>query len=185
MKRRLRNFPPHSTVNFLKNLTHTINFSWRCSDISYEWYFTRTRQVVGTLRYGFVPCHYVLVRFPPARNPEYSRRFPRFAGDKKGASLMKISGTLTTKPMELQRAYQPPQTNTAQTQKTFSFARRFDSVTISEENSPILEARSRLSNEVRTATSSASVAALREEIRQGTYPLDSRAIAQNMLLWGG
>ena len=107
----------------------------------------------------------------------------------KGASLMTISGTLTTnlpKPIELQRAYQPPQTNAAQPQKPASYSRRFDSVTISGESGRAfaMEARSRLSNEVRTATSTASVAALREEIQQGTYPLDSRAIARNMLLWG-
>ena len=103
---------------------------------------------------------------------------------------MTISGTLTTnlpKPIELQRAYQPPQTSAAQPQKPASYSRRFDSVTISGESGRAfaMEARSRISNEVRTATSTASVAAVREEIRQGTYPLDSTAIARNMLLWGG
>ena len=103
---------------------------------------------------------------------------------------MTISGTLTTnlpKPIELQRAYQPPQTSAAQSQKPASYSRRFDSVTISGESGRAfaMEARSRISNEVRTATSTASVAAVREEIRQGTYPLDSTAIARNMLLWGG
>jgi len=100
---------------------------------------------------------------------------------------MIISGTLTTnlsKPIELQRAYQPPQTGAAQTQKPSSLSRRFDSVTLSEENSPILEARHRLSNEVRTAALSVPVSAIREAIQQGTYPLDSKAIARNMLLFG-
>ena len=103
---------------------------------------------------------------------------------------MIISGTLTTnlsKPIELQRAYQPPQAGAAQSQKPSALSRRFDSVTISGESGRAfaMEARSRLSNEVRTATSTASVSAIREEIRQGTYPLDSTAIARNMLLWGG
>ncbi|MBQ9520948.1 MAG: flagellar biosynthesis anti-sigma factor FlgM [Oscillospiraceae bacterium] len=100
---------------------------------------------------------------------------------------MTISGTLTTnlsKPIELQRAYQPPQTNAAQTQKSSSFSRRFDSVTISEENSPVMEARRRLSNEVRTASLSAPVSAIREQIQQGNYHPDSMAIARNMLLFG-
>lgn len=102
---------------------------------------------------------------------------------------MTISGTLKTnlsKPIELQRAYQTPQTSAAQTQKTSSFARRFDSVTISEENSPVfaMEARRRLSSEVYSAASSASVSALREEVRLGTYRPDSVAIARNMLLLG-
>ena len=103
---------------------------------------------------------------------------------------MMISGTLTTnisKPAELQRTYQPPQTSAvpSQSQRT-SFARRFDSVTISEENSRVfaMEARSRLSREVRSATSSGSVSALREEIRQGVYHPDSMETARNILLFG-
>ena len=59
------------------------------------------------------------------------------AEPEKGASLMTITGTLTTnlsKPVELQRAYQPSQSAAAQTQKS-ALARRFDSVTISGENS--------------------------------------------------
>ena len=110
-------------------------------------------------------------------------------GPEKGASLMTISGTFTTtslsKPVELQRAYQQPQTAAAQSPKP-SLARRFDSVTISGENSQIFakEARSRLAREVRTATSSGSVSALREEIRRGTYHPDSMETARNILLFG-
>ncbi|MBQ9493773.1 MAG: flagellar biosynthesis anti-sigma factor FlgM [Oscillibacter sp.] len=101
---------------------------------------------------------------------------------------MTISGTLTTnfsKPVELQRAYPNSQTPSAQSQKP-SLTRRFDSVTISGENGRpfAMEARSRLAREVRTATSSGSVAAIREEIRQGTYRPDSMEIARNMLLFG-
>ena len=98
---------------------------------------------------------------------------------------MTISGTLTTsisKPAELQRAYSPSQT--AQIQKP-SLTRRFDSVTISGENSPgfAMEARSLLANEVRTATSSGALPALREEIRRGSYQPDSMEIARKMLLF--
>lgn len=99
---------------------------------------------------------------------------------------MTISGTVTTslsKPAEIQRAYQPPQT--AQSQKP-ALARRFDSVTISGENSRgfAMEARSQLVNEVRTATSSGILPALRDEIRQGSYHPDSVEIARKMLLFG-
>ena len=100
---------------------------------------------------------------------------------------MTISGTLTTsvaKSADLQRTYQPPQTFAAQTQKP-SLARRFDSVTISGENSRVfaMQARSQLVNEVR-ANSSGSLSAIREEIRQGAYQPDSMEIARKMLLFG-
>ena len=101
---------------------------------------------------------------------------------------MTISGALTTtltKPAELQRTYQPPQTATTQTQKP-ALARRFDSVTISGENSRMfaMEARRALSNEIRSASFSGSVSALREEVREGTYQPDSMEIARKMLLFG-
>ena len=108
----------------------------------------------------------------------------------KGASLMTISGALTTtltKPAELQRTYQPSQTASAQTQKP-ALSRRFDSVTISGENSRTfaMEARRALSNEIRSANASGSgsVSALREQVRSGAYEPDSMEIARNMLLFG-
>lgn len=103
---------------------------------------------------------------------------------------MTISGALTTtfpKSAELQRTYpaQQPQQTAVPSQKT-SIARRFDRVTISEATGGTfaMEARSRLANEVRTATSSGAVPALREEIRQGRYQPDSMEIARKMLLFG-
>ena len=126
--------------------------------------------------------------FADMPRPLNSAIFSR-GGLEKGASLMTISGTFTTtnisKPVELQRTYQQPQTVAAQPQKP-SFARRFDSVTISEENSQVFakEAHSRLAREVRTATSSGSVSALREEIQRGNYHPDSMEIARNILLFG-
>ena len=100
---------------------------------------------------------------------------------------MTISGALTTtltKPAELQRTYQPQQA-AAQPQKP-ALARRFDSVTISGENSRTFaaEARRALSNEIRSAAPSVSVSALREEIRGGAYQTDSMEIARKMLLFG-
>ncbi len=101
---------------------------------------------------------------------------------------MTISGALTTaisKSAELQRTYQPPQTAPAQTQKT-PLSRRFDSVTISGENSRTfaMEARRTLANEIRSASASGSVSVLREQVREGTYQPDSMEIARNMLLFG-
>ena len=102
---------------------------------------------------------------------------------------MMISGALTTttlsKPVELQRTYQPQQSATAQSAKP-SLTRRFDSVTISGETMPFsaLRARSQLENEVRTATSSGAVSALHEEVEEGTYQPDCMEIARKMLLFG-
>ena len=64
------------------------------------------------------------------------------------------------------------------------FARRFDSVTISESSSAALDLKSRLSQEVRTATSTDMVSALRQQIQNGTYQSDPREIARKMLLMG-
>ena len=101
---------------------------------------------------------------------------------------MTISGALTTaitKPAELQRTYQPTQTASAQTQKP-ALSRRFDSVTISGENSRTfaMEARRTLANEIRAAASSVSVSAVRDDVRTGAYRPDSMEIARNMLLFG-
>ena len=67
------------------------------------------------------------------------------------------------------------------------FARRFDSVTISGAGadaggSYALELKGRLTQEVRTATSSDMVAALREQVQNGAYQPDPREIARKMLL---
>ena len=66
--------------------------------------------------------------------------------------------------------------------------RRFDSVMISESGGfnekAALDLKSRLSYEVRTATSTDMVSALREQIQNGTYQPDPREIARKMLLMG-
>ena len=64
--------------------------------------------------------------------------------------------------------------------------RRFDSVMLSTtegaRSSYEMDLRGKISQEVRTATSSGQVAALREQVRNGTYQVDARALAKKMLL---
>ena len=47
-----------------------------------------------------------------------------------------------------------------------------------------MELRSKISQEVRTATSSGMISELRQQIQGGTYRVDPSAIAQKMLLLG-
>ena len=65
--------------------------------------------------------------------------------------------------------------------------RRFDSVTISDRagrrSSFEREVRSRLKQEVRSSPSPAAIAALREQVQNGTYQPDPMQIARKMLLW--
>lgn len=74
----------------------------------------------------------------------------------------------------------------SQVQKEEAPARRFDSVMISEAGGEkvALDLKSRLSREVRTATSTDMVSSLREQIRNGTYRPDPMEIARKMLLMG-
>lgn len=65
------------------------------------------------------------------------------------------------------------------------FSRRFDSVSISNagtENAYAMELKGKLTQEVRTATSSDMIAALREQVQNGTYEPDPQEIAKKMLL---
>ena len=99
-----------------------------------------------------------------------------------GASLTQAAGAA--------RAYQPQQTQASAAAPIPAakedMARRFDSVTISEnwDENPEMAMKSRLSQEVRTATSTDRVAALREQVRGGTYRSDPVQIARKMLLMG-
>ena len=82
------------------------------------------------------------------------------------------------------RSYPAPSHAAVQAQKD-DFARRFDSVKISEGGvSMEKELTGKLSQEVRTATSTDMIAALREQIRSGTYQPDAMEIAKKMLLLG-
>ena len=102
---------------------------------------------------------------------------------------MTISGAFATtlaKPAELQRTYQPSQTAAAQTNQKPALSRRFDSVTISGENSRTfaMEARRTLANEIRAASASGPSPALTEAVRAGTYQPDGAGIARSLLLFG-
>ncbi len=59
---------------------------------------------------------------------------------------------------------------------------RFTSTAETGRSSYHMELRGRISQDVRTATSSGMVASLREEIQAGTYQPDPAAIARKMLL---
>lgn len=64
---------------------------------------------------------------------------------------------------------------------------KFDKVTLSaRENSDPqrMELQSKLSQEVRTATTTGTLNALREQVRSGQYQVDANSIAKKMLLLG-
>lgn len=83
------------------------------------------------------------------------------------------------------RAYLAQTGGAAQLQKRGA-ARRFDSVTISQDGPSVfeMELRSRLTQEVRTATSSGMVSELRRQVQSGNYQPDPMAIARKMYLLG-
>ena len=99
---------------------------------------------------------------------------------------MKISGA-NISATEAARAYQAQASGVAKLQKGGA-SRRFDSITLSGgdgvRGSFEMELRGKLSQEVRTATSSGQVAALREQVQSGAYEVDTREIAKKMLLVG-
>lgn len=66
-------------------------------------------------------------------------------------------------------------------------AEKFDQVTLSahEGEDPIkMELQSKLSQEVRTATTTGTLASLRQEVQSGQYQVDARSIAKRLLLLG-
>ena len=89
------------------------------------------------------------------------------------------------------RTYQPqsfpPAQSAAREEPREDLARRFDSVTISGSGAGNMgmELTSRLTQEVRTATSTDRIASLREQILSGEYRPDPMEIARRMLLMGG
>ena len=99
---------------------------------------------------------------------------------------MKISGANISATEAAARVYQGQMGGTAKLQSG-GVSRRFDSITLSGDgtrSSFEMELRGKISQEVRTATSSGQVAALREQVQNGTYQLDAREIAKKMLLMG-
>ncbi len=100
---------------------------------------------------------------------------------------MIISGANITATETAARVYQGQTGGAAKAQKG-DMSRRFDSVTLSggdgTRSTYEMELRGKISREVRTATSSGQVAALREQVQNGTYEVDAREIAKKMLLIG-
>ena len=92
---------------------------------------------------------------------------------------MNVTSTLA-RPVEVQRSYQVY--TAPQFSRTETDSRRFDSVTIAAGSSRLMELRGKIAQEVRTATSSGQVAALREQVQSGAYQPDPVAIAGRMLL---
>ena len=99
---------------------------------------------------------------------------------------MKISGA-NISAAEAARVYQAQAGSLTRSERNGA-SRRFDSITLSGgdgvRGSYEMELRGRISQEVRTATSSGQVAALREQVQNGTYQVDVREIAKKMLLIG-
>lgn len=98
---------------------------------------------------------------------------------------MNITGSYPkSMPIDTGRTCQPRQYGPVPPSKS-DLARRFDSISIGSGRGSIeLELRGKLSQEVRTATSSGLVSALREQIASGAYEPDAGAIAQRILLMG-
>ena len=102
---------------------------------------------------------------------------------------MKIQGGLPAPAAEGLWAYQPqPYTVQAPQKSEGDMARRFDNVTISADTGRHsvyeMDLRSRITQEVRTATSSGMINELRDQILSGAYQPDPMAIARKMMLLG-
>ena len=98
---------------------------------------------------------------------------------------MRIPGANISAAEAAGRVYQGQNGGAKKAQRSGS-DRRFDSIMISKRDgarsSYEMELRGRISNEVRTATTSGQVAALREQVQNGTYQVDARETARKMLL---
>jgi anti-sigma28 factor (negative regulator of flagellin synthesis) len=80
------------------------------------------------------------------------------------------------------------QSTTVQTEKKDA-ERNFDQVTISSrdsaDKSSIIEIKSKIYNELQTATTTGTLSAIRQQIQSGEYKIDSTEIARRMLLQRG
>ncbi len=99
---------------------------------------------------------------------------------------MKIPGTGNYTKLTETAWTRPAPTHTAASQKSAS--QRFDSIMLSTAETRRTdfqrELESRLTQEVRCATSSGEVQRLREQIQSGSYRVDAMEIARKMLLVG-
>ena len=100
---------------------------------------------------------------------------------------MRIPGANITAAESVGRVYQGQAGSAAKTQRSGA-SRRFDSIMLTGGDGTRgnfeMELRGKISQEVRTATSSGQVAALREQVQSGTYQVDARETARKMLLMG-
>lgn len=64
------------------------------------------------------------------------------------------------------------------------FEQKFDTVTIGADSSFRQALLGRISQEVRTATTTGTVNALREQVQAGEYKIDTESIARKMLFLG-
>ena len=97
------------------------------------------------------------------------------------------SNHITSMSAEAARVYPArPYPVQTRTEEKIDAARRFDSVSIETDRRGNfeLELRGKLKQEVRAATSSGQVAALRAQVHDGSYQADPAAIARKMLLIG-
>ena len=96
-----------------------------------------------------------------------------------------FTAVIPVKTADVQRAYQSAQTGGSQQIQKNTSARRFDSVSLGNDHRGAfeLELHSKISQDVRTATSSGQINALREQIQSGTYQPDPMEIARKMLLF--
>lgn len=62
--------------------------------------------------------------------------------------------------------------------------RHFDQVSIQTEGSFRKELQSRISQEVRCATTTGTIAALREQVQKGSYQVDANEIARRIMFIG-
>lgn len=80
-----------------------------------------------------------------------------------------------------------PRSYGAAAAKSTGSAEKFDQVTLSahEGEDPVkMELQSKLSQEVRTATTTGTLAALHQEVQSGQYKVDPNSIAKKLLLLG-
>lgn len=61
---------------------------------------------------------------------------------------------------------------------------KFDTVTIEAENSFQKQLQSKISQEIRTATTTGTISTLREQVQSGQYQVDAQNIARRLLFFG-
>lgn len=61
---------------------------------------------------------------------------------------------------------------------------KFDTVTIEAENSFQKQLQSKISQEIRTATTTGTISGLREQVQSGQYQVDAQNIARRLLFFG-